>query len=653
MDFISNMRKLLVLYFVGYLVLGWSVVGQDAITESIIALLNSSRTQMALPNLIMSSELNSAAQRHSNDMAKNGVLDHVGSDASQFWQRMSDAGYLLTTGAENILLRSDTNAQAVFSQWRNSPSHQANMMNPDYVEIGVAYAQAPDGIYYFTMLLGKREGVNALPLPSPTRVPPTNTTAPPTLTAIPPTSTLTPLPSNTPTATPLIPPTRTLSPLITPVDYTPIPLATSVTDIISPTPELDPDIQLIYDSNALTLINISGRSLDLSQLRFQSDDARMESTVWETEFLTERLNYFSAGDCLQVWSLSFNRLEDVPDACHLRHGWVAVNDNQLFWQDVESFFVVNDGDIIGQCTVADGRCELSLEAYIELLDNESSGISFVNRDIRLIFNQDNLTLLNIRDHQLNLYGLVFQSETGRLRIEEWETEFMSASLGGFPPEDCLMVWTFASDNQPIPIECETRHGWIVVGEGSDFWQGVSRFEVVRDNRVLAGCVVANGYCDLSLEGNLGDSSPTLVPNSATSITASQDNTSTTITGSFDDVTLLYSVDSLTLINTSGQLLDISSVVFESDSGVFSATRWQTDFLSRPLTEFPPNDCLQIWGVNEELQSKPSSCSVRHSWTAVASDVQFWRDTSQFRVRYGAELIGTCSVGAGECRLNLP
>jgi hypothetical protein len=642
----------------GILLACWMLVqvsGQDAITNSVVALVSSARYQVGTSSLIMSSELISAAQRHSNDMAQTGQLDHVGSDGSQFWERMTDAGYSLTTGAENILLRSDMNAQAIFNQWRNSPPHQANMMNPDYVEVGVAYAQSADGTYFVTMVLGTRAGVSAPILPSPTQIPPTFTPLPPTATSIPPTVTLTPIPTATYTATPLIQPTRTLSPLITPVYFTPIP---TITPPILPTatPELPPDIRLIYDTDSLTLLNVAGRRLDLTGLRFPSDTGLLESTVWDTDFLTERLNNFSDGDCLQVWGLRLNVVQDKISDCKIRHAWVAVKDTQLFWTNASSFLVLNDGDIIGQCIVADGRCDISFDAEFTLPVSDSILSTPSNRDIRLMFNQDSLTVLSLADSPINLLGLSFQSSGGTLSIQSWETEFLTSSLSGFPSQDCLMAWTSQAGEQPQSVDCKTRHGWIVVGDDDDFWRGVSRFDVIRDNRVLAGCVVASGYCDVNLAGNLGINSPTLVPlnpviSTGTSVANTTDSSS--LTTSNAGLTLVYSLDSFALINTSGRSLDLSEIVFESDTGVFSANRWNTDFLTRPLSDFPSGDCLQIWGVNEELQSKPTGCNTRHSWVAVASDVQFWRNTSQLRVRYGAEQLGLCDLNVGQCAIRIP
>jgi len=316
--------------------------------------------------------------------------------------------------------------------------------------------------------------------------------------------------------------------------------------------------------------------------------------------------------------------------------------------------MLNEGTLIGKCQVLDGVCDLSLDAELKVI-SETNLPTVDNRDIRLIFNQESLTLLSITDVPIDIRGLVFQSSSGTFNSDTWRTDFMTSSLSGFPPDDCLMIWTSEIEGASTPLECTTRHGWVVAGDDVDFWRDVIRFDVIRDGRVLAGCVVANGFCDVNLNGNLGANSPTVVPLNPALPTGTPiiTNSGVVSASSGSDLTLIYSLDSFTLINTSGHILDLSGLVFESDNGVFAASRWNTDSLSRSLAEFPAGDCLQIWGVNEQIQSKPAGCDTRHSWVAVTSEQQFWRNSTQARVRYGAEQIGTCDMRAGQCTINFP
>lgn len=89
--------------------------------------------------LVMQPNLRCAARVHSKDMADRGFFDHVNPDGDDPFDRMMKAGYvIMTTAGENIAAGNAT-AEATMAQWMNSDGHCANIMNPDYKEIGVGY----------------------------------------------------------------------------------------------------------------------------------------------------------------------------------------------------------------------------------------------------------------------------------------------------------------------------------------------------------------------------------------------------------------------------------------------------------------------------------------------------------------------------------
>src|SRR5512138_453884 len=65
--------------------------GDDA--AQILARINALRQQNGLLPLDLSGGLTSAAQRHSDDMARTGNIDHTGSDGSSYDSRIREAGY--------------------------------------------------------------------------------------------------------------------------------------------------------------------------------------------------------------------------------------------------------------------------------------------------------------------------------------------------------------------------------------------------------------------------------------------------------------------------------------------------------------------------------------------------------------------------------
>jgi uncharacterized protein YkwD len=88
--------------------------------------------------LTMDPALRCAARVHTQDMAERDFFDHTNPDGEAPWDRMESAGYSWAGAGENIAGGSSTAADAV-AQWMGSAGHCANIMSPDYVDIGVGY----------------------------------------------------------------------------------------------------------------------------------------------------------------------------------------------------------------------------------------------------------------------------------------------------------------------------------------------------------------------------------------------------------------------------------------------------------------------------------------------------------------------------------
>lgn len=106
--------------------------------NQVLTLTNEFRAQNGLSALKLNTELNAAAQVHSEDMANQDYFDHTGKDGSQPWDRAKVVGYEALSIGENIAA-GYTTAQAVVEGWKNSPGHRANMLNSNYTELGVGY----------------------------------------------------------------------------------------------------------------------------------------------------------------------------------------------------------------------------------------------------------------------------------------------------------------------------------------------------------------------------------------------------------------------------------------------------------------------------------------------------------------------------------
>jgi uncharacterized protein YkwD len=137
----------------------WQAEGQ-----ALLALINTARAQArqcgdtayaAAPALSWSAALGGIAEAHSRDMANRNFFSHLGQDGRTPGDRAELAGYLATQLGENIAAGLDS-PQKVLDGWLVSPGHCANLMNPQFSELGAAYAVDPrsDAGIYWTALFG-------------------------------------------------------------------------------------------------------------------------------------------------------------------------------------------------------------------------------------------------------------------------------------------------------------------------------------------------------------------------------------------------------------------------------------------------------------------------------------------------------------------
>lgn len=119
-----------------------------ATTQTVLMLVNQARAHAracgarsyaAAAPLRLNESLSKAAQLHAEDMARHGRMSHTGSDGSTPAQRLTRQGYRWKMVGENVAAGADS-ARSVMSGWLQSPGHCSNIMNPDFTEMGLAFA---------------------------------------------------------------------------------------------------------------------------------------------------------------------------------------------------------------------------------------------------------------------------------------------------------------------------------------------------------------------------------------------------------------------------------------------------------------------------------------------------------------------------------
>ena len=207
--------------------------------QALLKSINDYRIQNGLNTFTISPTVTEAARWMSQDMADKDYFSHTDSLGRSPFQRMAASGYdceAYNTWCGENLAAGVAAGSETFELWRNSPGHNANMLNPNYVVVGIAAAFNQDSTYgwYWTLDLG---GYDDSGQPPPTATPePTSTAPPPTPTPPPPTETPAPTatPSPSPTATPQ--PTATSTPL----PLTPTQTAAPPTETVPPPPTETP-----------------------------------------------------------------------------------------------------------------------------------------------------------------------------------------------------------------------------------------------------------------------------------------------------------------------------------------------------------------------------------------------------------------------------
>lgn len=105
------------------------------LTTQVVTLVNAERADAGCAPVTVDSRLTTAAQAHSDDMARRGYLEHTTPEGVTFDQRIRRAGYP-RPAAENIAMGLSS-ADAVMDAWMSSEGHRRNILNCDISAIGV------------------------------------------------------------------------------------------------------------------------------------------------------------------------------------------------------------------------------------------------------------------------------------------------------------------------------------------------------------------------------------------------------------------------------------------------------------------------------------------------------------------------------------
>jgi uncharacterized protein YkwD len=123
-------------------------IDSSGIAGEVFSLLNQQRAANGLPALHGSAALDNSAQSYSEAMMRATAggpvfLSHTGPDGSTFEDRINAAGYGEWTAIGENIAAGQHSPQEVVDDWMNSPGHRANILDPNFRDVGIGIAVGP------------------------------------------------------------------------------------------------------------------------------------------------------------------------------------------------------------------------------------------------------------------------------------------------------------------------------------------------------------------------------------------------------------------------------------------------------------------------------------------------------------------------------
>ncbi|MDD4412345.1 MAG: CAP domain-containing protein [Patescibacteria group bacterium] len=130
-------KVLVIMFVLGLPSIAWLSpdVIRNYVTE-IISLTNQERKNVSVAPLTENIQLSQAAYAKAEDMLVQSYFSHTGPDGRKLSDWLKDYGYRYTVAGENLAVGFNSAKEAV-EAWKESKTHYANMIDPDFSQIGV------------------------------------------------------------------------------------------------------------------------------------------------------------------------------------------------------------------------------------------------------------------------------------------------------------------------------------------------------------------------------------------------------------------------------------------------------------------------------------------------------------------------------------
>lgn len=136
-NFKAFSTKIVVGLFLVTLFAANSAAASEISVDNVIKLVNEARKAANIEALVKNESLQKAAEKKAQNMLDDNYFAHVAPDGKTPWFWIENEGYIYRFAGENLAINF-TNAEDEQKAWMDSELHRKNILNPEYLEIGVA-----------------------------------------------------------------------------------------------------------------------------------------------------------------------------------------------------------------------------------------------------------------------------------------------------------------------------------------------------------------------------------------------------------------------------------------------------------------------------------------------------------------------------------
>lgn len=147
--------------FLLYLYLPYNSLFAEITKSILLELTNKTRMEAGLMPLKENVILSEAASQKSQDMLTQNYFSHKSPDGFYVWDILKKLGYAYKSAGENLAI-GYLDSEEVHQAWLASPSHRANILNPQFQEIGLAVAKGKfegNNVYVVVQIFGTPKAI--------------------------------------------------------------------------------------------------------------------------------------------------------------------------------------------------------------------------------------------------------------------------------------------------------------------------------------------------------------------------------------------------------------------------------------------------------------------------------------------------------------